>query len=270
MSASPLDGQLAEPAERRSVATAALHLLGLSIRRQLFARHTLVSIGLTLLVSLIVLAWSRQPNPTTKKLAEQVLVTLYVGFLIPVFAICHGASAVGGEREDRTLIYLLIVPLPRWLTYAVKWLAAALVAAAWTAGGLWLFCTLAGRHGEGLIEVFGLAAVLGVIAYTSLFLGVGALFRHGTIISLAYWFFLEVLFGNVPGIMKRVSVAFYTRCLIYDRGSELQLGPLSRVARETFLPVEGGTALIALCVISAALLVVGAAIFQKREYPELT
>ncbi len=262
----PLDGG----GERRGLATAALHLLWLSIRRQIFARHTLVSIGLTLLVSLIVLAWSRQPNPTTKKLAEQVLVTLYVGFLIPVFAICHGASAVGGEREDRTLIYLLIVPIPRWLTYFVKWLAASLVAGTWTAGSLWLFCTLAGGRGVGLVEVFGGAAVLGVVAYTSLFQGVGALFRHGTIISLAYWFFLEVLFGNVPGIMKRVSVAFYARCLIYDRGSELQLGPISRVARETFLPVEGETAVVALCAISAALLLVGAMLFQKREYPELT
>ncbi|HEY2249609.1 MAG TPA: hypothetical protein VGH74_01065, partial [Planctomycetaceae bacterium] len=66
--------------------------------------------GLTLLCCLIVLAWARQREPSPKKFAEHVVVPIYIAFLMPVLAISYGASTVGGEREDRTLIYLLITP----------------------------------------------------------------------------------------------------------------------------------------------------------------
>src|SRR4029077_4707664 len=107
-------------------------------------------------------------------------------------------------------------------------------------------CQMAGASGAHVLPLFLTASLLGAVAYAGLFLVLGALFRHGTGIALAYWFFLEVLFGNMPGIIKRVSVAYYVRCMIYDAGSDLQLGPAGRIAREMFLPVSGTTATIAL------------------------
>lgn len=242
------------------------HLFVLTIRRQLFSRQTLACIALTTLCALIVLAWTRHSEPTSKKLAEQVLVPTFVAFLMPIFAICYGASGIGGEREDQTLIYLLIAPLPRSLTYLVKALASLTLVAGWTVGTLWLMCRLAGAPGQELLSVFLSAALLGGLAYASLFLLLGAIFRHGTIISLVYWFFLEVLFGNLPGIVKRVSVAFYVRCIIYDQGGSLELGPLGKVAREMFLPVSGRIATIALFSAIFTLIAVGVLLFEQREY----
>lgn len=245
---------------------ASRHLFLLTLRRQLLSRQTLACIALAGLCALIVLAWSRHPDQTSKKLAEQVLVPTFVAFLMPIFAICYGASGIGGEREDQTLIYLLIAPLPRSLTYFVKGIASFALVAGWTAGTLFLLCRLAGKPGDELFGLFLPAVLLGGLAYACLFLLLGAIFRQGTIISLVYWFFLEVLFGNLPGIVKRVSVAFYVRCMIYDAAKDLQLGPLGRVAREMFLPVSGATAMITLSAGTIVLLIVGLLLFDQREY----
>jgi ABC-type transport system involved in multi-copper enzyme maturation permease subunit len=253
----------------RSTIAACSHLFGLTLRRQLFSRQTLVCIGLTVLCALIVLAWSRQTHPSAKKLAEQVLVPTFVNFLIPIFAISYGASGIGGDREDRTLIYLLITPIPRAVLYLTKALATLLLVAGWSAGALVALCLLAGSHGREVLGVFLPASVCGSVVYASLFLLLGATFRHGTILSLAYWFFLEVLFGSMPGIVKRLTVAFYVKCLVYDAGTDLRLGPLTRIAREMFLPVEGSTALLVLLGALAALLTLGAAALSSREYAEL-
>lgn len=245
---------------------ASRHLFALTVRRQLLSRQTLACIALTALCALIVLAWTRHSDPTSKKLAEQVLVPTFVAFLMPIFAICYGASGIGSEREDQTLIYLLIAPLPRTLTYFVKGLASLSLVAGWSAGTLFAMCRLAGAPGSELFTLFLPAALLGGLVYACLFLLLGAVFRHGTIISLVYWFFLEVLFGNLPGIVKRVSVAFYVRCMIYDAAPDLKLGPLGRVAREMFLPVSGTTATITLALATIVLLAVGVVLFDLREY----
>ena len=250
----------------RSINSACRHLFALTLRRQFFSRQTLASLALATLCVLIVLAWSRQAGPSSKKLAEQVLVPTFVAFLMPIFAICYGASGIGGEREDRTLVYLLIASIPRPLIYLMKGLAGLSLVAAWTTVTLFVMCRLAGESGRGLFAVFLPACLLGGLAYASLFLLVGALFRHGTIISLVYWFFLEVLFGNLPGIVKRVLVAFYVRCMVYEAGGDLNLGPLGRIAKEMFLPVSGTTASITLSAAIAALLLTGLISFEQREY----
>lgn len=244
------------------------HLFLLTVRRQLFSRQTLACIALTVLCMLIVLAWSRQPNPTAKRLAEHVLVPTFIGFLVPIFSICYGASGIGGEREDQTLIYLLISGIPRPLVYLMKASAGLLLVAGWIVATLVALCQIAGAPGRELLPVFWSASLLGGLAYASLFLLIGAVFRHGTIISLVYWFFLEVLFGNLPGIVKRVSVAFYVRCMVYEAGGDLKLGPANRVAREMFQGVSGGTAQLALLAGIAGLLVTGTALFERREYQD--
>lgn len=188
---------------------------------------------------------------------------------MPIFAISYGASGIGGEREDRTLIYLLITPIPRAVLYLIKALATVLLVAFWAGGSLGLMCLLAGEHGRDVFPAFLAAGLLGTAVYAGLFLFLGASFRHGTIISLAYWFFLEVLFGAMPGIVKRVTVSFYAKCLIYEAGEEFSLQPRGRIAREMFLAVSGDMAWLVLWSAFAALLALGAMVLATREYAEL-
>lgn len=249
--------------------SASLWLYWMSLKRLFWSRQTLVCLTLTLLMAAIVLAWNFQPNLSVRRLADRVFNPTYISFLLPILAISYGAAAIGGEREDRTLIYLLLAPIPRPLVLIAKSLAALTLSLIATLVSLAALCEMGNDMGRKLWDIYLLPSLFGVTTYTLLFLVIGSLFRHGTMISLAYWFFLEVLFGAMPGIVKRLTVSFYVKSWIFERGAEFRLGPQNRTAREMFLAVSGETALLALSVASLVLLVGGAILFQRREYQEL-
>lgn len=241
-----------------------------SVRRQLWSRQTLVALLLAGLCGLIVLAWSQQRQPTPKRFAELMLMPTYIAFLVPILAICYGASSIGGEREDGTLIYLLIASIPRPLVYTVKFLASLTLSACMAAATLGLLCLLAGPSGRAAWPIFWPGSLLGVMTYTALFLLLGAVFRHGTVIALAYWFILEVLVGNLPGIINRVSLAFYVRCLIYEAGRSYRIQPLGDELQNQFRPIPGPTAGLVLISLIAVLYLVGVATFWRKEYRDVS
>jgi ABC-type transport system involved in multi-copper enzyme maturation permease subunit len=241
-----------------------------SLRRQIFSRQTLVAVLLVGLCGLIVLAWAQQRHPTPKRFAETMLIPIYIGFLMPILAVCYGASSIGGEREDGTLIYLLIASIPRPLVFTVKFLATMFLAAAFALVSLGLLCWIAGPPGREMWPDFWPAGVMGVMSYAALFLVFGALFRHGTVISLAYWFFLELVIGNLPGVINRLSLAFYVRCLIYEAGRAFEIRPLGEESQIQFHPIPGPTAATILCSILVGLFIVGAVAFSRKEYHDLS
>ena len=87
------------------------------------------------------------------------------------------------------------------------------------------------------------------------------------VVGVAYAFFFEFIAGNLPGTIKRGSIAYYCRCMMYDEGSALGFQPL--YARQ-FLPVAGQTAATVLVVAGISLLAFGAWRFHRREYRDLT
>jgi hypothetical protein len=77
---------------------------------------------------------------------------------------------------------------------------------------------------------------------------------------------LETFLGNVPGIVKRVAVTFYTQCLVFDIGKDLGLGPAGGRNPALFLPISGHAAQLVLWALAATLFVVGLCAFCRREY----
>jgi ABC-2 type transport system permease protein len=250
-----------------SLFSASAHLLQVSLRRQFFSRQTLICLAFSAIACLIAWGWTKR-EPSLKKFGEEIVVHVFASFLVPILAICYGTGALGGEREDRTLVYLLITPMPRPIAYLTKYVAAMILVLGWTAGGFALAGVAGGRCGIEAAELFWPAIMLGAVAYASLFSTLGAAFRRGTIISLAYALFLEGLLGNMPGIVKRLSLSFYIKCMIFDAGATYDIGP--RIARELFLPIAGNTAAWILSSLALALLVLGVVVFTRREYRDLS
>lgn len=248
---------------------ACLFLFRLTLWRQCFSRQTLVNFGLSVLCGLIVAAWAYRGNRTIAGLSDFMLLPAFITFLMPIFAISYGSSTIGGEREDQSLIYLLITPIPRIAVYITKALAVSLLVTAWTIGALYAFCWIAGSIGEKAWPIYWPASVLGSLAYAGVFMLLGAVFRHGTILSLAYWFFLEVLFVQMPGTVKRVTVAYYVRCMLFDAGKEYKMGPRSPAEQEMFAAISGDSAWVILFLATIALTLIGATAFSRREYTEL-
>jgi hypothetical protein len=80
---------------------------------------------------------------------------------------------------------------------------------------------------------------------------------------LGYSFFLETILGNMPGLMKRVSVTFYTRCIMFDAAAEYGLSPEKP---SVYQPVDGTTAWLILISATIGLLLVGMWWFSRAEY----
>jgi hypothetical protein len=68
----------------------------------------------------------------------------------------------------------------------------------------------------------------------------------------------------MPGYMKRVSISFYTRCLMFDAADTLGVQAPERLG--IYLPVDGATALGVLLATTAVLLVAGMVAFSRLEY----
>jgi ABC-type transport system involved in multi-copper enzyme maturation permease subunit len=243
-----------------------LYLAGVSFRRLVKSRQTMVSLLLLAFAVLAVIAWSLRRERTALEFTEEILLPVYVSFLLPVFCLCYGTASICGDREERTLVYLLVTPLPRPLIHLAKFVAALLLTLAWTLGGMAILCRMAGPAGREPFQCFWPAALCATLAYVSLFHLFSVVFYRATIIALAYALFLETFVGNMPGIVKRLAITFYTRCLIFDAGSPLGIEPAGGQNPGLYLPVSGQTAYLVLWVLAGILFLLGTLLFSRREY----
>jgi len=222
-----------------------------------------------LLLGVVVFLLGAVERWTARSFGELVVLRMMGLFYLPIVALVFGAGALGEEREDKTLSYLLTRPVPRWGIFVGKYAAALPVTLVLNAGGLWLLQKVALLGGQpdlhGAFELYAPAVLLGTLAYLGLFHFLGAAFRHSTLISIAYVFFVEVFLGRVPGVLKRVSICFYTWSMVYEVGQPLGVQAPPRVV---FLPVGGDVARLVLLLIAATFVILGAVYFSRREYTE--
>jgi hypothetical protein len=195
-----------------------------------------------------------------------VVFSLFVGFLLPIWSLSFSTEAISGEREGRSLIWLLTRPLPRSSVYLAKFVAVLPWSLALNVGGYGLLCLLAGQPGHMAFRMFWPAILGGTLAFCSLFQLMGACFRRAAVIALVYSFFLETIVGGMPGYMKRLSVGFYTRCLMFDAAHGYGVEPEKP---SIYLPVDRFTAWGVLLSVTVILLMVGMIIFSRREYHDL-
>ena len=145
-----------------------------------------------------------------------IVFGLFLNFLLPLWSMSFATEALGGDRESNSLIWLLTRPLPRPAIYLAKFVAMLPWSLALNLGGFGLLCLLAGPPGRETFKLLWPAVLCGALAFSSLFFLIGAFFRRPAIVAIVYTFFLESILGNMPGYLKRVSINFYTRCMMYD------------------------------------------------------
>jgi ABC-type transport system involved in multi-copper enzyme maturation permease subunit len=192
-----------------------------------------------------------------------VVFSVYLSFLLPVFSLSFATEALGGEREDGSLIWLLTRPLPRPAIYLAKYLALLPWSLGLNVGGFGLMCLAAGRPGWLAFQLYWPAILAATFAFCALFHLMGACFRRSAVIAIGYSFFLETILGNLPGYMKRVSISFYTRCIMFDAAAD---HGMQAEKPSIYLPVDAGTAWLVLLGLTVFLLALGMFAFSRLEY----
>src|SRR5262245_12674134 len=194
-----------------------------------------------------------------------VVFAIFQAFLLPLWTLSFATDALGNERENRTLIWMFTRPLPRWSAYLAKWLAAL----PWCLGlnlvGFGAICLAAGEPGRMAFSMFWPAVFWGTLAFSALFHLIAAVFRRPAIIALLYSFFFETLVSDLPGDLKRMSLSFYVRSLMFDATSAMDLEPDSLTV---YAPVSGWTALAVLVGAALVFTLIGMWVFSRKEYLE--
>jgi hypothetical protein len=195
--------------------------------------------------------------------SKAVVFTVFVSFLLPVWSLSFATEAFGGEREAHSLVWLLTRPLPRPAIYLAKFVGLLPWSVGLNVGGFALLCLAAGHPGRVALQLYWPAVLWGTLAFSALFCLIGAVFRWPAIVSIVYAFFLETLLGNMPGYLKRVSISFYTRCMMFDVAEQYGVQPEKPAV---YLPVDGTTACLVLAGTTLVLLLAGMAWFSWAEY----
>src|SRR5947209_3081407 len=98
------------------------------------------------------------PEATAKagftRFSDVIVVTLFTTFLLPLWSLSFATEALGREREDRNLLWLLTRPLPRPAIYLAKYVAVLPWALGLNLGGLTVLCLAAGEPGRLALRLY--------------------------------------------------------------------------------------------------------------------
>jgi ABC-type Na+ efflux pump permease subunit len=197
-----------------------------------------------------------------------IVFWVFLSFLLPIWSLSFATEALGGEQESRSLVWLLSRPLSRWSIYLAKFVALLPWGLGLNLGGFALLCLAAGNPGHLAFRLYWPAVLGGSLAFCSLFHLMGACFRRSAVVAIIYAFFLETVLGNMPGYMKRISISFYTRCLMFESLEDHGMQPPEK--HSVYLPVTSDTAWWVLACLTVAFLMVGMLVFSRAEYHEAT
>ena len=250
-----------------------LYLVYFSFRRQLRPRRLVVAFILFAVIALLVGFMGFFEPWKVKSFGRWIIALPFCRFFLPIITLTLGTAIIGDDREDKTLVYLSIRPISRSSMYLAKLLGSLPLALGISLGAVFGLCAVASFFGGPPLPLSELAWMFlptiacGTLAYLAFFGWLGAVFRHATLIGIAHVFLVEFFMGQVPGVLKRISISFYVRCMLYDAGGEHGIGPRNQAI---FQPVGGDEAAITLISVAVGFLLLGMYWFSRREYRDLT
>jgi ABC-2 type transport system permease protein len=191
-----------------------LALFRLALRRLLLRRRSLLLALAPLLAALV--AVIQAAGGTADELAFAGLMEqLFLPTILPFLALVIGASALGEERDDGTILYLASTPLSRLAIVLPALAAAALTTIAVCLPGLLIVIALSpGDDASAETTAWALASVIaGACAYTAVFGALSLLVKRPVVIGLIYVLFWEGSIGTFAPSARWFSLGAYARAV---------------------------------------------------------
>jgi ABC-2 type transport system permease protein len=199
--------------------------------RQLITRGRVAALTLVGAVVAVVAVAVGVSDSTSDPVETGVRLISDLGFttLVPIVALVFASAALGDLREDGTLVYLWLRPMDRWPVVVGAWLAAVTVSLPLTLVPL-AVSSIAVDGGTDLVGATLLAGVVGVVAYSALFVLVGLLLKNAIVWGLGYILFWEGIVAAFGSFAARLAIRGYTRSILTAITKvDLELGDLGLV-----------------------------------------
>ena len=227
-----------------------------------------VLVGLSGLIGLV-MRWKIDPDTYVAANQYGLLTVFFVfAFVLTILSVIFCTGIIAQEVEQKTIVYLLTRPVPRWRILLIKYGVAVIVTTAigWLAMLAAALATYGpAKVGESVVLHDMLILPIGVVAYSSIFLLMGTLLNRPLILGLIFAFGWEWFVRALPGYGQYCSIMTYLRVLAPHDGpqSMIQLLSLNTVGVDP--PTRAVSWIVLVCVtlfsLAASLL-----IFSNREY----
>lgn len=194
----------------------------------------------------------------------------FVYRLIPLVAAVYSIAVVGQEVSQRTIVYLVTRPIPRWILYLAR--VAASITATAAVSMIAIFAVSSAINGINHPFAKGVAGdilgvCIGACAYVSFFTLLSLWINKAMVAILLYAFGLETAAANMPGDMGLLSIKNYLT-IIADKPQLNTGNKLTDVvaSQSALAEMSKGTALPIMIILTVICLTVGAWWFSRFEY----
>ncbi|MFG2039249.1 ABC transporter permease [Dactylosporangium sp. NPDC048998] len=164
----------------------------------------LILIGLALV--------ARAFGPAPAEWGEAIIGGLGFTAVLPVIALIIGTGVLGSEIDDGTITHILSKPLPRSEIIFTKLGVATGITSLFAGVPLFIVGLIAGEPPLAFALIVG--AVIGALAYCSVFLLMSVLTRRPVLVGLAYVVLWEGVLGNILSGTQKLSIQQYVQAIV--------------------------------------------------------
>jgi ABC-2 type transport system permease protein len=208
-------------------------------------------------------------QPDAMKIDQYANVSsIFVFHILALTSAILTSTILTQEVENKTIVYLLTRPVPRWKLLVFRYLACSLVVA--LLGIIDILFTSAGVYGvlgsNPLLFRDIAAVIVGAFAYGAFFMFIGLLFNRAMIVCLLFAFGWETAVPNMPGQMCYLSINSYLQAIAQhpSAGQNKVLGQLTSSAGDNTL--SSNTGYMAMILFAIFLVALGSWWFTAFEY----
>jgi len=184
----------------------------LTLRQFAGQRRSLLMFGLVLIPVGLAIIYRLGEHADQHEETANFLADIIVTAILPLACLILGTSALGSEIEDGTAVYVLAKPVPRRDIIAAKFAASALIAASFVVPAT-VVSGLIGLQGvseEGIVIGFAIATLIGVLAYTAVFILLSVATSRALLFGLGYVFIWEGLITELFSGTRYLSIRQYS------------------------------------------------------------
>ena len=188
-------------------------IAGLTLRQSLARRRWMIVAfvaALPVVMAALIRIYSDLDEDTLTTVAS-ILSGLSLTVVVPVVALTLASAGFGAEVDDGTVVYLLTKPIGRSRIAVTKLAVTACIAALFN--GVSTFAagmiTVHGADASRLDAGYTVAAIVGSVLYTAIFLALGLITRRGMLVGLVYLVVWEGVLGRLFAGTRTFSVREY-------------------------------------------------------------
>lgn len=200
-------------------------------------------------------------------LFSNIIMLFYLQFIILILALFFGTSVPSEEIEGKTLSYLVTRPVPKSAFITGKYTAYALIVIGMVALGLVFSFAVLNMNRLFDFSIYRIlfrylgVLILGILAYTALFVFFGSLLKRSVFFGLLFCFGWESVIQYFPGSTQRFAIAHYLKSFLPPSSG-------GRFSLLTFRlePTRPAIAILVLILVTAGFLGLACLLFSQKEH----